>query len=252
MVIASHTDHTEKQLVKCECRLCCAESASIGEKNGYRIFRCPNCSFLFAELGSEKFDPRVEYDGYGANENYLSKKEKKLKRSGKRINRCKALVQGNLFLEIGCNVGIATEAARRLGFDAVGIDVDAAAIDIAKAEFPECRFYAELSTDFAARGERYDVIYCSEVMEHVPDPMSVLRSMKELLAENGIIWMSTPDAGHWRTPKNVLEWKELAPPDHIGMFSPKSLAIALRQSGLKIIKQEFNLKWGLKALIGHI
>lgn len=233
------------------CRICNADAPRIGEKNCFPIRRCPECSFLFAELGTVDFDPMVEYDDYGANQNYLGKKDKKLKRSGKRIKRCRDMVSRYRFLEIGCNVGIATEAARRLGFDAVGIDVDAAAIEIARIEFPDCRFHAELSTDYEARGEKHDVIYCSEVIEHVPDPISLLQSMKNVLADGGVIWMSTPDAGHWRTPKKFLEWKELQPPDHIGMFSRKSLDIALAKVGLRVLRQEFNMKWGLKVLVSH-
>ena len=233
------------------CRICSSISPNIGSKNGYLIYRCPDCTFLFAGGDVADFNPMVEYDHYSANQNYLTKKDKKLKRSGKRIRRCKSLVSGSRFLEIGCNVGIATEAARRLGFVAVGIDVDVAAIEIAKAEFRECQFYAELSTVYAARGVKHDVIYCSEVIEHVADPISVFRSMKDLLVDDGIIWVSTPDTGHWRTPKNIINWKELQPPDHIGMFNRKSVDFALSKVGLRVLKQEFNMKWGLKVLIAH-
>jgi len=233
------------------CRVCGEESAKIGAKNGFDVFSCARCSFVFTELKSPDFDPMAEYDNYGANENYLSKREKKLKRSGKRISRCKKMVRSYRFLEIGCNVGIATEAARLLNFDAVGIDVDSVAIDIAQREFPQCTFHAALSTDYAKRGEKFDVIYCSEVIEHVPDPIALLESMKDLLAEGGVIWMSTPDSGHWRTPRNIIEWKELAPPDHIGMFSRESLDFALKKVGLRVVKQELNLKWGLKVIVRH-
>lgn len=234
-----------------ECRICAANAKQVGEKNNFIIYQCHACSFVFATIPVMGFDPMAEYRDYGGNQKYLEKKDKKLKRSGKRIKRCKNLVSRYRFLEIGCNVGIATESARRLGFDAVGIDVDTTAIDIAKREFPECQFFAELSTDYVTRGAKHDVIYCSEVIEHVPDPISVLKSMKDLLAGGGVVWMSTPDSGHWRTPKNIIEWKELQPPDHIGMFNRKSLETALAKVDLRILKQEFNMKWGLKVLVIH-
>ena len=236
---------------KSECRLCGMTAAQIAVKNSFSVFRCDFCSFIFTELKSSEFDPLFEYHNYGANKTYLSKKEKKLKRSEKRIKRCKKLVQKYRFLDIGCSVGIACEAARLSGFDVVGIDVDAAAIQIGRKEFPQCMFFNELATEYAKRGEKFDVIYCSEVIEHVPDPLALLQSIKDLLASNGVVWMSTPDSGHWRTPRNLVKWKELAPPDHIGLFNRKSLDFALAKVGLKVIKQEMNLKWGLKVIIAH-
>ena len=190
----------------------------------------------------------VEYHEYGTNQIYL---KQNLKRSGKRIKRRKNLVSSYRFLEIGCNVGIATESVWRPGFDAVGIDVDAAAIAIAKTEFPECQFFAELSTAYVARGAKYDVIYCGEVIEHVPDLVSVLRSMKDLLTDGEVVRMSTPDARHWRTPKNMIEWKELQPPDHIGIFNRKSLETAPAKVDLGILKPAINMKQGLKVLVTH-
>lgn len=234
------------------CRLCDGPSPHIGQSNNFPVYRCSHCGFLFAEGDFFSMSPEDIYDNYGGNDEYLAKKDKKLKRSGRRIARYKSWTNGRRFLEIGCNVGIATEAARLQGFEASGIDVDNVAIRVAEREFPQCAFANESIEKRADTGQQYDFMFCSEVIEHVPDPRSFLTSMKKLLAPGGVIWLSTPNAGHWRVPSNPLEWKELIPPFHIGMFSAENMREALRCVGLKVAKQEFNLKWGLKVVIRHI
>lgn len=231
------------------CRVCRTDAPRIGEKNSYPIHRCPACGFLFADGDATDADPTEAYHAYGGNAGYLAKKEAKLRRNGFRVFRYGWLAKGKRFLDVGCNVGTAVEAARRRGYDAMGIDVDADAVRIAKETFPDCRFEARLVQDLAATGAKFDFIFNQEVIEHVPDPIEVMVALRTLLAPGGKIWMTTPDAGHRSVPSDPVAWPVLAPPDHIGMFTRKSLGEAAQRAGLKLFFVEPNPKGGLKVLL---
>lgn len=233
------------------CRVCDTKSPKIGVKDGYPIHHCPNCGFLFADGDAPPSDPMAAYHDYGGNAEYLRKKELKLRRNGFRIFRYGWLAGGRRFLDVGCNIGTAVEAARRKGYDATGIDVDAAAVTLAQETFPDAKFENAYVQDFAARGDKYDFIFNQEVIEHVPEPLPVLAAMRDLLAPKGKIWLTTPDAGHGKATRNLLGWQELAPPDHVGLFTRKTLQIACEKAGLKIFFIEPNPKGGLKALLTH-
>jgi len=191
------------------------------------------------------------FQDYGASACDAGKVAKKLKRSGRRIRRYARLAGGRRFLDIGCNVGIAAEAGRRAGFEAMGIDVDAAAIDQARRLFPEVTYRAIAAQDLAAEGAQFDFIYSSEVIEHIGDPVAVLAAIKTMLAPGGVVWLTTPDAGHPRVPRDLLGWKELDPPDHVSLFSRRNLTAALGRCGLSVRRIELNLKPGIKLVAQH-
>lgn len=232
------------------CRLCGATALKIGEKNAHDIYRCPSCRFVMAVAQGEDRS-RAHYDDYGGTPMYRAKIEKKLKRSGKRIRRYAHLAGGKRFLDVGCSIGIAAEAARRAGFDATGIDLDDTAIGEAKTLFPDVTYRAVLAEDFAAEGHKFDFIYSSEVIEHIADPVSTLRAIKTMLAPGGVVWITTPDSGHPRVPKDFFSWNELCPPNHLSLFTRKNIKAAMAGCGLAIKKYEFNFKPGIKLVAQH-
>lgn len=132
----------------------------------------------------------------------------------------KILSKGNRFLDIGCNVGHSVEAARRLGCESYGIDYSPAAIKHANELWPDCTFYNECLEDFAQRDLKFDMVFCTEVIEHVKDLHSFMRSLAHVLNPGAVLFFTTPDTGHFRTPdKNLLLWKELRPVQHLALFN---------------------------------
>ncbi len=190
------------------------------------------------------------YQQYAGNTGYLKKKESKLKRAGKRIKRIMKHTGGRRFLDIGCNVGYAVEAARLLGFEAVGIDLDSESVGFAQKMFPENRFTACSAEALAENNEQFDVIYCAEVIEHVRELKPFAASLAALLRPAGVLYLTTPDASHFRVPKSFPEWPEVKPPEHIQYFSKQAMKMLLESNGFAQVRFQLNFKTGMRVTAG--
>ena len=230
------------------CPLCNFDKNSkIGQKNSHEIFKCEDCNFRFVYPRPSFEMLKDFYENYKSTGNYLQKKDKKIARAARRIRRLMKLVPGRKFLDVGCNVGFATEAARQAGFTATGIDLDSVAIGIAATNFPGCAFVGSSVEDFAQSGETFDVVYCSEVIEHVIDIHSFARAVSAMMSDKGVLFLATPDAGHFRVPRNFANWGEVIPPEHISYFDQKSLTRLLEGYGLKLLSMQWHVKPGIRS-----
>ncbi len=99
-------------------------------------------------------------------------------------------------LDIGCGGGLLTEALAKLGADVTGIDMSQAALNAARAhqKTGNLTIHYLLSTAEAladAAPHTFDVITCLELLEHVPEPMSVINAIQRLIKPNGHVFFST-------------------------------------------------------------
>ncbi len=192
------------------------------------------------------------YTHYSGNVGYANKSASKTRRATKRIamlTKQTGAVAGARFLDVGCNLGFAVEAARLGGFSATGIEIGTQAVEQAKTLFPENRFIATTAEEFAQTGERFDVVYCAEVIEHVPDVRAFAQALAQLVAPGGTLFLTTPDAGHWRRNRNFLAWLEVKPPEHVNWQTRQSLAMLFMALGFERPRFRFNLKPGIKMLV---
>jgi len=99
-------------------------------------------------------------------------------------------------LDVGCGGGILTESLAQRGAQVTGIDIASKALAVAELHLLESGLavnYLETTIEqHAASGvEPYDVITCMEMLEHVPDPESVVSSIAALLRPGGHVFLST-------------------------------------------------------------
>ena len=104
-----------------------------------------------------------------------------------------------------------------------GVDVSAEAIEIARGLYPENRFFSGTRRLCGARRNNSTPYLCREVIEHMPEVHSFMASLKSPMRVGGVLWLTTPDAGHFRVPKDFPTWKEVIPPEHISFFNLASL-----------------------------
>ena len=105
-------------------------------------------------------------------------------------------LSGKRVLDVGCGGGILTESLAAQGATVIGIDAAEAPIGVAKLHRHESNIWAEyLLTTIeeleATSPEPFDVITCLEMLEHVPDPGSVIASCRKLLKNDGHLFLST-------------------------------------------------------------
>jgi len=220
----------------------------LGDKNGYHVWKCSRCSLVFVNPMPTDAEIDEFYSQHPRNDKYQRKSGGKYRRARWRILRLKRLVSGRRFLDIGCSIGSSVEAAREAGFEATGIDLDPQSIAMAQEQFPKCRFMHTSSGELARAGERFDLIFCTEVIEHVTDPQAFVDDLHALLNPGGIVFLTTPHATHFRIPQDILSWYGLKPPEHIVLFGRKSIEALFERRGLKVLSAPLRLKTTLKVV----
>lgn len=242
----------KENIEKVFCRGCLSESLQkIGEKDRFDLMRCTSCGTVVVSPWPTIEELNDYYQEYKTgSDGYLRKRDSKLRRARKRIARIIAEnPPGKRFLDIGCSVGLTVAAAHDLGLDAMGIDIDATAVEVAGTEFPEAGGFQQLSVeDLAETGVEFDIVYASEVIEHVPDPESFVRSIATLLSKGGIAYLTMPDGGHFMLPKDFATWNMVVPPEHLTFFTRKGITALLARHGLKIRRFQISFKPGIKLL----
>jgi len=104
-------------------------------------------------------------------------------------------------LDVGCGTGIGiTFPIASLGYKILGIDIDLTSIEEANKIniYPNASFFNEFIEEKAdLKDKDIDIIICSEVLEHVPNPFNFLLSLKRCLKKEGIIILTTPNGYGW-------------------------------------------------------
>jgi SAM-dependent methyltransferase len=221
---------------------------SLGVKDGYALLPCPACGTVTVNPFPSVEELIKFYQAYEGSTHYQSKKDKKIRRATRRVRRMMALSKGKKFLDVGCNYGFTVAAALNLGAEAHGIDIDTVAVGASQEMFGKDKFTAIAVQDYAAAGHKADMVYTSEVIEHVPDPDSFVAAIAAILNKGGILYLTTPDGGHFMVPKNFTDWPAVRPPEHIIYFTRKGLTLLLEKHGFKIKKVFFSLKPGMRLI----
>jgi 2-polyprenyl-6-hydroxyphenyl methylase/3-demethylubiquinone-9 3-methyltransferase len=103
---------------------------------------------------------------------------------------------GKKVLDVGCGGGILSEAMARRGATVTGIDMGEAPLGVAQLHQLESGVeveYRQITAEALAEEQpgQYDVVTCLEMLEHVPDPASVIRACHTLVKPGGQVFFST-------------------------------------------------------------
>jgi 2-polyprenyl-6-hydroxyphenyl methylase/3-demethylubiquinone-9 3-methyltransferase len=120
------------------------------------------------------------------------------------INRL-ADIAGKTVLDVGCGGGILSESMAGLGAHVTGIDLGDKALKVAQLHLLESGQqvnYQKIAVEelAAAQPASFDVVTCMEMLEHVPDPASIVRACATLVKPGGFVFFSTLN----RNPKSYL------------------------------------------------
>lgn len=155
-----------------------------------------------------------------------------------------ASLHGKKVLDIGCGGGILADSMARRGAHVLGVDLASKALKVAQLHALEVQTlnvsYREVSAEDLAAEQpgQYDVVTCMEMLEHVPEPSSVVRACAALVKPGGWVFFSTIN----RNPKAwllavvgaeyLLNMLPRGTHDYAKFIRPSELARDVRESGL--------------------
>src|SRR5689334_22953000 len=108
----------------------------------------------------------------------------------KRVDFIARVLKDNLppqarILDVGCGNGVISRHLGKLGFNVLGIDVSEKTIETARSltQISNVQFQKKSAEELVANGEKYEAVICSEVLEHLHDPGSLLTVLYQILAD---------------------------------------------------------------------
>lgn len=159
-----------------------------------------------------------------------------------------AALAGKRALDVGCGGGILADAMAREGAQVLGIDLSSKALKVAQLHALEASTprvsYREVAAETLAAEQpgAYDVVTCMEMLEHVPDPASIVRACATLVKPGGWVFFSTLN----RNPKSflfavvgaeyLLKMLPKGTHDYAKMVKPSELAGYCRAAGLELVR----------------
>jgi 2-polyprenyl-3-methyl-5-hydroxy-6-metoxy-1,4-benzoquinol methylase len=140
-----------------------------------------------------------------------------------------------MLLEVGCGNGAFLARMRDRGWQVQGVEVDPAAARIAEDTFG---LHVDVGTLEEANypSDSFDALAMNHVIEHVSDPIGLLRGCHRVLKPGGELIVVTPNMngiGHKRFQRH---WRDLEPPRHLHLFSQSSLESIARQTGFHAVE----------------
>jgi len=219
-------------------------------KNEEPFVECMQCSLTM-------INPRPVYanilKGYTEDysQGYINKRDKKIRRAKRRIHKMKKIIPEGRWLDIGCSAGFILSVAKEANYETFGVEIDPLGVKYAREALGLDNIFQGTFEEHQFNENFFDIITLYDVIEHVQDLNETVKELKRILSVNGVIEIWTPDIGHWRVPKALIEWDAIKPSKHLYYFNKNTLPMLLNKHGLKIIKKRFSLKPGIQVFVTH-
>lgn len=201
------------------------------------LFRCESCGFLFVpeqssedskELYSDEYFDDFHGTGAYADEAAQHRHEAEL-----RLSWVTQYVSAGRLLEIGAANGIFLSAARERGFEVLGVEPSPGYAERAKQDFD-----VDVRPGFIETVElpdqKFDVICGFHVLEHISDPRVAMRRLRELIADEGTLFLEFPNIESPKAQRYGEGWIHLDRPNHVAFYNRAQLAALLDQVGFEL------------------
>jgi len=197
-----------------------------------RVVRCAGCEMItvyprpsedeLVGLYSQLVDPRYQEEEAGRRDSF-----RRTLRAAQRLGAPNTRV-----FDIGASTGVFIDEARRAGFDATGIEPSSWAVKMAKERFGHDVIEGVLPHAGAERSA-YGMATMLDVIEHVDDPRQLTLDAAELLADGGLLVVTTPDYDSFISKRLKQKWWHcrLA---HVQYFTPATLRRLLEACGFRV------------------
>lgn len=204
------------------------------------LMRCPQCAQLLSQCSEEWYWKSMEEfnDPRGTLPNERSV-QRRFRRSSKFLNQISKLLghrpKDIHLLDVGCSSGAFVDAAAKLGFRAEGVEPAAKAA--ATAQDAGLTVRQGMLHEVAYPDQSFDAVTLFEVIEHLKEPLPLLKECQRILRPGGILLIGTANATSWSAQAFGAHWDYLSITKHgghISFFNPDSLERLTAKAGFSV------------------
>jgi SAM-dependent methyltransferase len=157
------------------------------------------------------------------------------------------------FLDVGTGPGLLVEEAAERGWDAMGIELSGWAVAEAQRRGLDVR--QQTLDDVDLQPGSVDAASLADVIEHVPDPLGMMRRLHGLLAPGGVVFLATPNVASV-VARVLRRWWWSVLPGHIWLFSEATLVKLLHDAGFEVVEtsthpKTFSVDYYAGRLVGY-
>ena len=143
-------------------------------------------------------------------------------------------VKGGRLLDIGCSWGGYLSQMKQYGWDVYGTEINEKAVKYAQNQLGLKNVKHGFFEDISWQQNIFDVINMSMVLEHVYDPLGILRMVYPAMKKNGQLILSVPDISGLEAKLYKDKAYTLQVPQHLNHFTPKTITSFLTKAGFSI------------------
>ncbi len=213
------------------CILC--KASTVGSLIGYEIHqlsKCQNCGFIFMSRIPTEVELIDHYKLYSyAGNSVVSSLT--VQSYHDLLDQMEEFRKNNTIIDVGCGKGWFLIEARKRGWEVYGTEFSDEAVKICTAQGINMR---KGDLDSSAFGNvKFDVVFSSEVIEHVNNPTIQFQEMYAILRKGGLLYLTTPNWNCYLRYKFKANYNIIEYPEHLGYFTKSTMNFGLTKAGFK-------------------
>ena len=222
---------------------------------GIKYVRCQNCGLIFRKNEFGKRDLK-QYENKKYFSAYIKNYKVFIEIFTDLLNTVEKYKKHGRILDIGCSIGLFLFLAKKRKWKEFGVEISIFASNFAKNRLKLNVMNSDNLDDFP--NNYFDVIVLNHVLEHIENPISILKQIYKKLESNGILMIGVPNINGLFPRFQKGKWPSIKPHEHYNQFTPKTLKLLLNKSFFKPIKfntisRNFNYKfWPLNLILNKI
>jgi|GEM_PF-4422852 len=213
------------------CRLC-------GSKNSQpyikELWQCQDCSFCFIPLNQEmEKEILKQYSENKVSSAEYYKKTIKLDQKNfyEKLRIIGRFSSPTTMIDVGGNVGTFSESAKAFDWQPIVFEPNPVAAEAAEQKgFKTIKDFFSFEACQKNLVDPVDCVVLNDVLEHVTDPVSMLKDVWKILNNNGVVAVTTPDIDNY-----FCQRYQIKPAEHLVYFSKKTLKEAFEKSGFEVL-----------------
>ncbi len=206
-----------------------------------RLRQCPTCGQLLSACTQAWYDESMqEFDVPEGTLPQGKSWQRHEQRITHMLQQARAQLAGHsdpvMFLDVGCSSGSVLAVARQCGFTIHGVEPAPKAAETA-GRIEDAEVFNGFLHEAQYPDNHFDIITLFEVIEHLTDPISLIREIGRILKPGGLLLIGTGNAGSWTVQALGNRWEYFdikRHGGHISFFTPESMALLAEKSGLEL------------------